>query len=170
MARISLLDSDPTGLACGKPGGPQEAVDLRLWIYNELIGGAIVVIPEVIDYEVRRSLILSGASDSIGRLDSIYARFAGAIPIRYLPITTVAMRRAAGLWAQARRRGMPTAGSEALDGDVILAAQALQFCSDADDWQILTENVGHLALYVGDRARSRRAVVQEWLRSSGTGP
>ena len=73
------------------------------------------------------------------------------------------MRSAAGLWARARREHRPTAGDQAIDGDVIVAAQAMEFCSDADDWQVITENVDHIARYVGDRARSRRAVVDEWL-------
>ncbi len=53
------------------------------------------------------------------------------------------MLMAAGFWAEARRLGRPTADSKALDGDVILAAQAAQANA-----VIATENVGHLSLFV----------------------
>ncbi len=75
------------------------------------------------------------------------------------------MREAASLWAEARRKGQPTADPQAIDADVILVAQAMTRCSDADDWIILTENVGHLARFAQDRTRSRRQVVAEYLRS-----
>src|SRR5205085_12567780 len=53
-----------------------------------------------------------------------------------------ARRRAAGLWADARRRGTPTADPRSLDCDVILAAQALQA-----EAVVATENVGQLSRY-----------------------
>ena len=106
-------------------------------------------------------MTLADSQKSLRRLDDLYTR-----SVRYLAITTPAIRRAAGLWAGVRRIDKPTAGKKALDADVILSAQALEFCFDADDWQILTENVAHIERYVGPRARSRRAVIDEWLNSS----
>jgi len=53
------------------------------------------------------------------------------------------MLRAAELWAEVRRRGRPTADPQALDGDVILAAQTLSIGG-----RVATENVGHLSLFV----------------------
>jgi hypothetical protein len=53
------------------------------------------------------------------------------------------MRRAAEFWAQARNLGIPTAPPEALDADVILAAQAARVGAI-----VATENVGHLARFV----------------------
>jgi predicted nucleic acid-binding protein len=53
------------------------------------------------------------------------------------------MLKAAELWADARKRGRPTADLNELDGDLILAAQALQV-----DAIVATENVGHLSLFV----------------------
>jgi predicted nucleic acid-binding protein len=120
----------------------------------------MIVIPEIVDYEVRRSLILAGSQDGVGRLDDLYASC-----VRLLPINRSAMKRAAELWADARRRGAQTAPDQALDADVIFSAQAIEFCSDLDEWQIITENVGHITRYVGDRARSRRLVVGNWLKS-----
>ena len=125
-------------------------------MFREWANGALIVIPEMADYEIRRSLLLAGSAEGVGRLDDLYHR-----PARYLPINTAAMRIAAGLWARARREHRPTAGDQALDGDVIVAAQALAFCSEADDWLVATENVADLARYVGDRARSWIAISEE---------
>jgi predicted nucleic acid-binding protein len=130
---------------------------------KESVDGAMFVIPAIVDYEIRRSLILAEAWDGVKRLDALYLD--QAVHVRPLSISDAAMRRAAELWAAARRRGKQTAPDHALDAEVILSAQAMEYCSDADDWQIITENVEHIGRYVGDRARSRRAIVDEWLKS-----
>jgi hypothetical protein len=71
----------------------------------------------------------------------------------YLPLTTAAMRKAAELWAEARKAGRPTAAKKALDGDVILSAQVLTaFGGHAI---IATTNATHLDLIVR---------VEEWGR------
>jgi enoyl-CoA hydratase/carnithine racemase len=64
----------------------------------------------------------------------------------YLPLTTAAMRKAAELWAAARSLGRPTAANPALDGDEILAAQALTL--GTPDVVVATGNVRHLSRYV----------------------
>ena len=102
--------------------------------------------PEIADYEVRRSLLLAGLSASVSRLDELNAT------LNYLPLNTTAMLRAAELWASARRQSRPTADRHALDGDVILAAQAEQAGAI-----IATDNVGHLARFAD--ARSWREIV-----------
>jgi hypothetical protein len=72
----------------------------------------------------------------------------------YLAITTLAMRQAADFWAQARRQRRPTAPDLALDGDVILAAQAtLLALQENDSAVIATENPRHLI---------RFAVAEHW--------
>ena len=156
MARIIVLDSGDLGLASQKPGHI-EGGRFREWMFREWANGAMIVVPELADYEVRRSILLAGFSKGIDRLDDLYQH-----PARYLPINTAAMRTAARLWAEARRRGRPTAHELALDGDVIVAAQAIEFRSDSDDWLIATENVSDLSRYVGSRARS-------WIEISGLG-
>lgn len=52
------------------------------------------------------------------------------------------MRLAADLWSQARQQGKPTAADDAIDVDIILAAQAVEL--GAPDFVIATTNVGHL--------------------------
>jgi predicted nucleic acid-binding protein len=69
----------------------------------------------------------------------------------YLPLTTPVLYWAAELWAQARNRGHITASDPALDGDVILAAQALEYLSGGMGMVIATTNVKHLAFFTDAR-------------------
>ncbi|MGD0947007.1 MAG: PIN domain-containing protein [Candidatus Binatia bacterium] len=101
-----------------------------------------VVLPEIADYELRRKLLHlikknSRAQQSLARLDEL-TRI-----LEYRPLTTATMRRAAMLWADARHRGLPTAPPEALDSDVILAAQTIEVGGT-----IITMNRKHLARFV----------------------
>jgi hypothetical protein len=66
----------------------------------------------------------------------------------YLPLTTATMIQAAELWAIARRTGQATADPKALDGDVILAAQALLVQREGHEVIVATSNVGHLARFI----------------------
>jgi hypothetical protein len=54
------------------------------------------------------------------------------------------MLRAATYWAQLRRVGQPTAADAALDGDVILAAQAALLAETGYTVVIATTNVKHI--------------------------
>jgi hypothetical protein len=58
------------------------------------------------------------------------------------------MLRSAELWAQARIEGYPTAHSEAIDGDVILAATAMLIQLDGHSVTIATTNINHLSRFV----------------------
>ena len=102
--------------------------------------GADIVIPEIADYEVRRSLLLENLVHSVERLDELKET------LTYLPLTTETILLAARFWAQTRRAHRPTTSPEALDGDVILAAQAA-----LAGGIVATENVGHLASLVDAR-------------------
>ena len=80
-------------------------------------------VPEIADFELRRELIRAGKTASISRLDA----FVSAVPDRYLPLTTPDVRLASALWAQVRNQGRTTAPPDALDGDTLIAAQAILF-------------------------------------------
>lgn len=63
-------------------------------------------------------------------------------------ITTGHLEVAARLWGEARRAGTPTASVQALDGDVILAAQALSFGLSTTEYIVATSNIGHLSRFL----------------------
>ena len=133
MIKPWVLDTGPLGRLTHPARNPQ----IVSWLERQLAEGIPVMIPEIVDYELRRSLLLEGLSRSVTRLDDLKAALV------CLPITTPVMLQAAKLWAEARRCGRPTADAQALDGDVILAAQTL-----AVDGRVATENVGHLSFFV----------------------
>ncbi len=137
MIRVVLLDAGPLG----QLSHPRKNHEIQFWLRRLLHAGVDVVVPEIADYEVRRELRRIGSIRGIERLDLL------ACLARYLPITTAAMREAAELWAQARREGLPTADPKALDGDVILAAQAIVLRGSGYAPVVATDNVGHLSRY-----------------------
>ena len=138
MARLVLLDSGPLGmLAHPKPG-----TKIIQWLDHLLQANVKVVVPEIADYEVRRELLREGLTKSKKRLDQL------KISLGYEPITTEVMLKAAEFWANTRKRGRPTAHPHALDGDVILAAQAVILANQGYDVIVATTNVKHLKLFV----------------------
>lgn len=134
--RTVVLDSGPLGKLAHPKANPSIVEQVRVW----LGAGYTVVIPAIVDYEVRRSFLLGkdGAPlvPSIARLDELEAT------LGFLPLTTDDLKMAAGFWAKARRMGRPTADDKELDGDMILAAQA-----ESVQGIVATENVGHLGLF-----------------------
>ncbi len=124
-----------------------DAAEAQRWLANHLVRRAVVVVPEVIDFEVRRELTRLRKTRALARLDE----FNSALPGRYLPINTAAMRRAATLWADVRRRGLPTVDPKELDVDVILAAQVLTAGLPQGETVVATGNVVHLSRYVSAR-------------------
>jgi predicted nucleic acid-binding protein len=130
VAKPVLLDTGPLG----KLVHPKKHRDLGQW-FSGLAGQRVqIVIPEIADYELRRNLLLESLAASVQRLDQLGQQ------LIYLPISTAHIRKAAELWAAARASGLPTADDKALDGDVILAAQALSIGG-----VVATENVAHLS-------------------------
>lgn len=145
MSRIVLLDSGPLGMVTTPKATPPIYQECKLWFNSLEPKGYIVVLPEIADYEVRRELLRAGKVAGIRRLDQLKAA------ITYRPITTEVMLKAAELWAEARKRGRPTADPKALDGDVILAAQATLLAEEGNEVIIATTNVGHLSQFIDAR-------------------
>ncbi len=141
MSSVLFLDSGPLGLATQRPGKPG-AARCRQWLVDCLAQGRTIYVPEIADYEVRRELQRVGAAAGLAQLDALSRQLC------YLPLTTTAMRLAAELWGQARNSGWATADPKAIDGDVILAAQALTLLPRPAALLVATTNIAHLARYV----------------------
>ncbi len=138
MSRIILLDAGPLGLL-SQPRPTPTSLACRQWAAHLTTAGAHIHIAEIADYEVRRELLRARKRRGVERLNQLKADFG------YVAITTATMLQAAAYWAQLRQQGMPTAPDLALDGDVILAAQAALLIGFGHDVVIATTNVGHLA-------------------------
>lgn len=138
---IVLLDTGPLGLVTNPRATPQNDA-CRAWMTTLARAGVRILVPEIADYELRRELLRVTSTRGIAYLDRLEAS-AG-----YVAITTATMRRAAELWADARRAGIPTAPNLALDGDVILGAQAQLLATQENDRVVIaTTNPGHLTRY-----------------------
>jgi predicted nucleic acid-binding protein len=137
MSLCVVLDSGPFGMV-SNPRASAVNLQCRQWVDMLLAQGILVYVPEIADYEIRRELLRAAKTAGLRRLDRVNAE------LRYLAITTPIMRHAALLWAQLRQQGQPTAADAALDGDVILAAQALSLVTPTDTVIVATTNVGHL--------------------------
>jgi predicted nucleic acid-binding protein len=135
-----LLDAGPVGILCHS--NPARRAALQQWLQQQIGAGALIYLPEVADYEVRRKLLhlvhrKQATPASLTRLDDL-TRLCD-----YLPVSTAMWREAARLWSDARVQGLPTTADVALDSDVLLAAQAL-----AVGGTVLTMNPKHLARFV----------------------
>ncbi len=67
--------------------------------------------------------------------------------LRYLPITTSTMLKAAEFWAAARKAGRQSAHDASLDADMVLAAQAVVLTRAGAAAVIATTNGRHLGLF-----------------------
>jgi len=134
---VVFLDTSPLGMISNPKSTPDNDA-CRTWLLGLMTAGIRVIVPEIADYEVRRELIRSGKTLGLKRLDRVKGN------VEYLPITTDAMLKAATLWAEVRNSGKATADIHSIDGDVILAAQALTCGVPSDQIVVATTNVGHL--------------------------
>lgn len=140
---IVFLDSGILGLI-SSPNERVEVTACQNWVLGLLAKGVYIVSSDICDYEVRRSLLLLETQQfskvNLDRLD----RWREVID--FLPLTTNVMQTAAQVWADARRRGLPTAELKNIDADMIIVAQWLLL---SDEYQgrritISTTNVKHI--------------------------
>jgi hypothetical protein len=144
MNRVIVLDTGVAGILTNPhPSALNEAC--QDWFDTLQAMGDTVVLPEIVDYELRREMVLQGAVESLYWLNDL-TRTA-----KYVPLVTMAIRQAARFWAQVRRQARPTADRHALDGDVILAAQAALLDDPGGGVIIATTNVKHLSLVADAR-------------------
>jgi hypothetical protein len=135
---IVLLDSGPLGRITNPRATPVN-VQCRQWLASLLAGGIRVLVPEIVDYEIRRELLRAKKVSGLAALDRSH------VMLGYLPLTTAVMRQAAEFWALLRQQGQPSASGEALDADVILAAQAVLLkIAEGERVVIASENYRHL--------------------------
>lgn len=139
MVDVVILDTGPLGLVTNPRLSP-ETLACNQWLYRLLDHDVQVIIPEIVDYELRRELLRANKQKGIAKLDALVET------LDYLPLTTAAMRQAALFWALARQQGQPTSNDRTIDGDMILAGQAKTV--SVDRFIIATTNVGHLARFV----------------------
>lgn len=146
MSRVILLDTGPLG----QVAHPKRDVIINEWLQSLQIQSTSLRVPEIADYELRRELLRLENRKSISRLNQL---------VRYIliPIDTETMQLAAELWAILRKEGQPTASNDSLDGDVILAAQAILQLNNFDEVVITTTNYNHMS-----RFESEGIKVEDW--------
>lgn len=138
-SRVILLDTHPLS----KVTHPKIEPKVQQWVKFLRDSKTELRIPEIADYELRRELIREGKKKSLERLDALSQMFV-------IPITPETMRKAAELWAWIRNQGKPTASNDSLDGDVILAAQAILQLKSFDEVIVVTTNVKHISRFVSE--------------------
>lgn len=140
MTNFVVLDAGPLGLATN----PRPNRDFMSWL-DDTASAAVIVVPEICDYEVRRELIRAKKDLGLAGLDRLVSS------CFYVGLSTQTMRLAAALWAEARQRGRPTASPDSLDADVILAASARRLQGPHHTVIVATDNARHLGLFVHAR-------------------
>ena len=136
-----ILDSGPVGLVTN-PKRSVEARSCEEWLESLSYTSHEIVLPEIIDYEIRRELIRARKRIGLESLDRLKKN------ATFLPIDSDTLLKAAEFWADAHWRGIPTAHEASLDIDVILAAQTWMYQTEGEVAIIATLNKKHLAQFV----------------------
>ena len=146
MGRAILLDTHPLSQVTHPKVDPK----VQQWLKSLQKTETVIRVPEIADYELRRELLRKGKQKSINRLNKLSQDC-------LIPLTPETMRKAAELWAWVRNQGKPTASNDSLDGDVILAAQAILQLKSFDQVIVITTNLKHIS-----RFESEGICVVDW--------
>lgn len=146
MSKVILLDTHPLS----KVTHPKIDPKVQQWLKSLRENKTVIRVPEIADYELRRELLREQKQKSIDRLNQFNQ-------ICFIPLTPETMRKAAELWAWVRNQGKPTASNDSLDGDVILAAQAILQLKSFDEVIVVTKNLKHIS-----RFESEGICVADW--------
>jgi hypothetical protein len=142
---IVFLDTGPLGgIVNPNPRSPH-VKQIQIWAQQMEQAGHALIVPAIVDYEQRREHERRNAVNSIAALDA----FISKMPNRYLELTDSALKRAAKIWADLRRRGLPTADVRSLDCDIVLASQVLDLNLPAGSFTVATSNVSDLSRVIG---------------------
>jgi predicted nucleic acid-binding protein len=136
MGRAMLLDTNPLSQVTHPKVNPK----VQQWLKSLHKTETVIRVPEIADYELRRELLRQGKQKSIDRLNKLSQ-------ICLIPLTPETMQKAAELWAWVRNQGKPTASNESLDGDVILAAQAIIQLKSFNQVIVVTTNLKHISRF-----------------------
>ena len=120
MSKVILLDSGPLGTIVHpkcKHEKREYDVEIREWLEYLNQNNFELRIPKIIDYELRRNLLLENLNQTIDRLDLLQNFL--------IPLDRKTMLKAAHLWAEIRKQGKGGSHPKSLDGDAILLAQAI---------------------------------------------
>ncbi|MGO8671655.1 MAG: type II toxin-antitoxin system VapC family toxin [Capsulimonadaceae bacterium] len=146
MSLVIFVDTGPLGLITN-PKVPPETAEILAWTIDMRRAGHRFIVPAIADFEVRRELTRAGKTAGLRGLDNwIHLEID-----RYLPLSDTALKLASHLWAQARNSGTATADPKELDGDVLIASQAIDFGLPPSQYVVATINVGHFSQFVPAR-------------------
>lgn len=151
MSRVILLDTGPLGYLV-HPNDKGDVGKCKLWFEGLLSANVSVRVPEIADYELRRKLIHLKSTASIALLNKLIRTSGGLVRL-----TSRTMRKAARLWAQSRWDGKQTGDDTAIDGDMILCAQAQMLAKDGFEVEVATTNLKHIEHYCTARKWSEIA-------------
>lgn len=141
MSRVAVIDSGPLGEIIKR----HPSADTIRWIEFINENKIALRIPEIIDYETRRELILQGLKGNIESYKSISNLTKYRQTNRLIPLEpSITLTDACELWADLRFNSQPTADRKNIDVDVILVTQALSMKKDFDEIIIVTGNLSDL--------------------------
>jgi predicted nucleic acid-binding protein len=141
---IVLLDTFPASCVAKRPGSrPSLADRCHDWVDECEQKAHPVLVPALAYYEALREFERRQAAMQAERLKQYCLD-----PARFIPLTTEHLTLAARLWGETRRGGRSTASGDSLDGDVLLAAQALSLGLSPGEYVVATTNVSHLSRFV----------------------